>query len=136
MKDDKEIDDLTRKSLHKASVISPSENFELQIMQQLKPITTTSFMTGYKPLISKRIGTIIGTVLILIWGIVISQISYNGKETLWDKFIFSKITIPSFNISWIHLQIPEVVTFSITLLSVLTILELLFLKKFTAKKLL
>ena len=72
---DKHLDNLSRKVIGKSAVESPSFDFTKSVMSQINALSTTS-VTTYVPLISKKVWALI----ILVFAGIIGYVSFGTSE--------------------------------------------------------
>jgi len=132
MKQDKNIEKLTKYIIKEAKVESPSNNFLKKVMDSVKLEREIALSKTYNPLISKPIWLLIVVLFVVLSIFILSNTSTNPS-------LFSKIDLsffdklPSFNfLEKIHFS--NTFTFSFVFFSILVVLQLVIIKNYYNKE--
>ncbi|PRZ28120.1 hypothetical protein [Flavobacterium granuli] len=130
--ENKQIDDFAKKVIKKATLESPSFDFTAQIMTQLNELKQSE-ATIYKPLISKTAWFVIfiGFVILVGYAIIGAQPqppSYFDFSNL-NVLLEHKITASLFQFTF-----SKIVLYALTLLSVMVLVQVSFLKAYFNKR--
>lgn len=130
--ENKQMDDLARKVIKKATLESPSFDFTAQIMTQLSELKQSE-ATVYKPLISKTTWFVIfmGFVVLVGYGIIgappqtVSYLDFSNLKALVEQ---------KFSGLMFQFTISKIVWYALTLLSVMVLVQVSFLKAYFDKR--
>ncbi len=71
--EEKQLDRVVSKAIQKAAVKSPSDDFTQNLMHTIKAAQASQATIVYKPLISRRVWGLLGTIFALLFGYVSVQ---------------------------------------------------------------
>ncbi|WP_299278563.1 hypothetical protein [uncultured Psychroserpens sp.] len=129
---DKHLDNLARKVIGKSAIESPSFDFTNTVMSQIKQLSTSK-VTTYVPLISKRVWFIVAIAII---GVIVYSIfgSSTADSGLLDKIGMERFSNLEFNNPLGSLDISPTVIYSVLLFIVMLCIQIPFLKHYFDKR--
>lgn len=130
--ENKQIDDLARRVIEKATLESPSFDFTAQIMTQLTDLKQNE-TTVYKPLISKTawFAIFIGFAILMGYTVTGTQ-----SQTLnWFDFPDLNVLLnQKISTSMFQFTFSKIVLYALTLLAVMVLVQVSFLKAYFDKR--
>lgn len=130
--ENKQMDDLSKKVIQKATLESPSFDFTAQIMAQLSELKQSE-TTIYKPLISK-------TAWFVIFGGFAALVSYTffatqmRMESSFSAFDFSILTNNKVSGLFSRITFSKTLLYALAFLSVMVLVQVSFLKAYFDKR--
>lgn len=129
---DKQIDDLTRKVIEKASLESPSSDFTAQILAKLIA-SKQSDITIFRPLISKTSWLVIfvGFTALIVYAIIGMQPQTTNGLGILD---FSTLLNSKISEIFSRLIFSEIVQYALLSLSIMLLIQVYFFKSYLDKR--
>lgn len=125
---DKHLDKLSRKVIGKSVIESPSFDFTTTVMSQIEALNVSS-VTTYKPLISKRIWTLILLGVIAVFGYVIFGNSSTNIKWLND------LNLPSVSLNpFPDFSPSQTMVYAVLLFAIMLCVQISFLKRYLDKR--
>ncbi|MFD2823245.1 hypothetical protein ACFS5M_06165 [Lacinutrix iliipiscaria] len=130
--EDKAIERLVRKVMQDTELKSPSEDFTSQIMSQIEAIESNT-ITTYKPLISKRVWSVIGFAILAIS--VYLFIITPSNETSWFSHVnFESLTNNSIIHTVSSFKMSKTLMYALVFLSIMICVQIPLLKNHFDKR--
>ncbi|UFH35479.1 hypothetical protein [Flavobacterium acetivorans] len=130
--ENKQIDDLARRVIEKATLESPSFDFTAQIMTQLTDLKQSE-TTVYKPLISKTAWFVIFIGFAILLGYTVTG---TQSQTLnWFDFPDLNVLLnQKISTSMFQFTFSKIVLYALTLLALMVLVQVSFLKAYFDKR--
>ncbi|MCD2259997.1 DUF6688 domain-containing protein [Psychroserpens luteolus] len=129
---DKHLDHLSRKVIGKSAIERPSLDFTKDVMSHIKGLSTSK-VTTYVPLISKRVWSMIAIICVGVIGYVVFGTS-DSETTIFSSLGLERFTTFEINNPLASVEFSQTLIYAVLLFAVMMCVQIPILKRYFDKR--